>query len=105
MEKGKVDSYFKLDPVSVKKGALIIRALNHKLRQSIIKLLEDQKYMTVTEIYIQLRVEQSVASQHLAILRTAGFLNTHRDGKHINYSIDIPKLEAAYKLLHSIINI
>jgi DNA-binding transcriptional ArsR family regulator len=44
--------------------------------------------MTVTELYVQLRLEQSVASQHLAILRRAGIVNAERDGKFIYYRIN-----------------
>jgi ArsR family transcriptional regulator, virulence genes transcriptional regulator len=58
-----------IDFLNLKKAALILRALNHKLRQQIIKLIDEQRKMTVTEIYVKLRLEQSVASQHLAILR------------------------------------
>lgn len=79
--------------LEVKKAAVILRAINHKLRQSIIKLLEEKSDMTVTEIYVKLRVEQSVASQHLAILRRAEFVKTTRDGKNIHYSLNPKRLE------------
>jgi DNA-binding transcriptional ArsR family regulator len=48
--------------------------------------------MTVTDIYIKLRLEQSVASQHLAILRRAGVVLTERQGKFIYYSLDNDRL-------------
>jgi ArsR family transcriptional regulator, virulence genes transcriptional regulator len=78
--------------LDIKKGAAIIRAINHKLRQSIIKLLEEKNNLTVTEIYVKLRVEQSVASQHLAILRRAEFVNTLREGKNIHYKLNHERL-------------
>ena len=89
--KNGIDS--KIDLQNVKKAALILRALNHKLRQQILKLIDDHEKMTVTEIYVQLRLEQSVASQHLAILRKAGFVKTERDGKFIYYSVNDSRLE------------
>lgn len=79
--------------LDVKKAAVILRAINHKLRQSIVKLLEEKNAMTVTEIYVKLRVEQSVASQHLAILRRAEFVKTTRDGKNIHYSLNHNRLD------------
>ena len=82
-----------IDLLNVKKAALILRAVNHKLRQQIIKLIDEHGKMTVTEIYVKLRLEQSVASQHLAILRKAGFVKTERDGKYIFYSINISRLQ------------
>ena len=66
-------SGMKIDYLNVKKAALVLRAVNHKLRQQILKTLDENKKMTVTDIYVNLRLEQSVASQHLAILRRAGF--------------------------------
>lgn len=83
----------KVDLLNVKKAALILRALNHKLRQQILKLIDEHGKMTVTDIYVQLRLEQSVASQHLAILRKAGFVKTDRDGKFIYYSVNDARLE------------
>src|SRR5579862_1967695 len=82
----------KVDFLNLKKGSLILRALNHKLRQQIIRLLDENKKLTVTEIYIQLRLEQSVASQHLAILRRAGVVKTEREGKFIYYTVGHERL-------------
>jgi DNA-binding transcriptional ArsR family regulator len=56
-------------------------------------MLDEKERMTVTEIYVQLRLEQSVASQHLAILRRAGIVRTERDGKFIYYHVNYPRLE------------
>jgi DNA-binding transcriptional ArsR family regulator len=58
----------------------------------VIDLLEDGKTLTVTDIYIRLRLEQSVASQHLAILRRAGVVTTKRQGKFIYYSLNKNRL-------------
>jgi len=81
-----------INVVQFKKAAHIIRALNHKLRQQIIKLIHENKRMTVTTIYVKLHLEQSVTSQHLAILRTAGYVNTEREGKCIFYSVNYSRI-------------
>ncbi len=79
---------------ALKTGAMVIRAINHPLRQIMVQTISDgQNKLTVTEIYIKLRLEQSVASQHLAILRKAGFVNANRDGKHIHYSVNYERLK------------
>ena len=83
----------RVDALNVKKAALVLRAFNHKLRQQILKLIDAQKKITVTEIYVKLRIEQSVASQHLAILRRAGFVNTERDGKFIYYTVNVDRMK------------
>lgn len=92
-----------VDFLSLKKGSMILRALNHKLRQQIIKLVDEKKRITVTEIYIQLRLEQSVASQHLAILRRAGIVKTDRDGKFIYYSINTDRVTQIMKCVDELI--
>ena len=82
----------KLDYNELRKAVLVLRAVNHKLRQQIIDLLEANGQMTVTDLYVKLRLEQSVASQHLAILRRAGVVITEREGKFIYYSLDQNRL-------------
>ncbi len=94
----------KVDFLNLKKGGLILRALNHKLRQQIIRLLDENKKMTVTEIYVQLRLEQSVASQHLAILRRAGIVKTEREGKLIFYTISTERLSHIMQCVEELIN-
>jgi DNA-binding transcriptional ArsR family regulator len=42
---------------------------------------------------VRLRLEQSVASQHLAILRKAGIVNTERDGKFIFYTVNYKRID------------
>ena len=77
----------------IKKTAIILRSLDHKLRQELIKLIHQNKSITVTQLYTQLRIEQSVVSQHLAILRRAGIVTILRKGKLRYYSINTVRLE------------
>jgi DNA-binding transcriptional ArsR family regulator len=81
-----------LDYHAVKKASLILRSINHKLRQQILQLINENGQMTVTEIYVKLRLEQSVASQHLAILRRSNIVKTTREGKFIWYSVNHDRL-------------
>ncbi|MEO8109878.1 MAG: metalloregulator ArsR/SmtB family transcription factor [Ginsengibacter sp.] len=87
-------SLLNIDYHNIKKAALVLRSMNHKLRQQIIKTIYDSQKLTVTQLYVKLRLEQSVASQHLAILRKAGIVGTERDGKFIYYSINSSRIEA-----------
>lgn len=72
----------------VKKAAKVIRAVNHPLRQSMINLINQSRSLNVTDLYVKLRIEQSVASQHLKILRGLQVVNTRRVGKQIFYSVN-----------------
>jgi DNA-binding transcriptional ArsR family regulator len=92
-----------VDLHNLKKAALVLRAINHKLRQQVLKLIDESGKMTVTEIYVKLRLEQSVASQHLAILRKAGFVKTERDGKFIYYSVNTERLEELNRFVKELV--
>jgi len=91
-----------LDYGELRKAVLVLRAINHKLRQRIIDLLEKEEQMAVTDIYVNLRLEQSVASQHLAILRRAGVVNTERQGKYIYYSLNKERLAQISQLVEEL---
>lgn len=99
---GSKQEEIKLDYGLLKKAVLTLRAVNHKLRKQIIKLLEENKKLTVTEIYVKLRLEQSVASQHLAILRRAGVVVTEREGKYIYYSLNKDRLAEISELVEEL---
>ena len=40
-----------------------------------------------------MRLEQSITSQHLRILRNADLVNTRREGKFIYYSLNYDKID------------
>jgi DNA-binding transcriptional ArsR family regulator len=90
--------------LNIKKAALVLRAINHKLRQQMLKQIDEQGRITVTELYVKLRLEQSVASQHLAILRKAGFVKTERDGKFIYYSVNTDRLKEVNELVGNLLD-
>ncbi len=100
LKKGREE--IQLDYAELRKAVLVLRAINHKLRQRIIDLLEENDKMTVTDIYIKLRLEQSVASQHLAILRRAGVVKTERQGKFIFYGLNKDRLSQISKLVEDL---
>ncbi len=92
-----------LDYAELRKAVLVLRAVNHKLRQRIISLLEEYDSMNVTDIFIKLRLEQSVASQHLAILRRAGIVYTERHGKFIHYHLNKDRLLQISRLVEELL--
>jgi len=93
----------RLDLLQLKKSAILLRAINHKLRQDILQWINEKGRVTVTELYIQLRLEQSVASQHLAVLRKAGFVKTTREGKYIYYSVNIERMRAVAGFMEALL--
>jgi ArsR family transcriptional regulator, virulence genes transcriptional regulator len=88
-----------IDMLLIKKGALILRAFNHNLRQQMLKLMDKRRELTVTEIFTELNLEQPVASQQLAILRRAGFVKTSKKGKKVYYSVNYDRVMQVQYLL------
>jgi DNA-binding transcriptional ArsR family regulator len=66
----------------------VLRALNNRFRQNIIKYLHKEGRSNVTTLYKKLRFSAAEASQHLRILREGQFVTTERVGKEIYYSIN-----------------
>ena len=86
----------------LRKVVLILRAISHDLRKKIVDLLRENEQMNVTDIYVKLRIEQSVASQHLAILRKAGIVLTTRNGKFIYYTLNHDRLAEVSTLVEEL---
>lgn len=80
----------------------IFRAINHPLRLNIVRLVDEFERLTVTQIYFKLRIEQSVASQHLAILRESEILVATRDGKHIHYALNHNRMQAIVRCIDTL---
>ena len=83
----------------IRKSNLVFRAMNHPLRQKILAMLAEKKQLTVTELYEALFLEQSVVSQHLAILRRAGFVKTKKEGKYVWYMLQKERMEQIHRVL------
>ena len=75
----------------------ILRALAHPLRMKILEFIDKNKTINVNKIYNTLKLEQSITSQHLKILRASGLVHTHREGKFIHYTVDYPRLANAMR--------
>lgn len=98
------EATFSINYYSVKKASLILRSLNHKLRQQIIKIIYENEKLMVTDIYLKLMLDQSVASQHLSILRKAGIVSTKREGKFVYYTINKKRVVAIEQFVKNLVN-
>jgi len=86
----------------LKLASSIFRAINHPLRLNIIRLVDEFEKLTVTQIYFKLRIEQSVASQHLAILRESEVLLATRDGKNIYYALNHRRMQGIVRCMDTL---
>src|SRR5210317_1153627 len=78
---------------SLELSAEILRALAHPLRMKILSFIDKNGSINVNKIYNTLKLEQSITSQHLRILRNAGLVIAKREGKFILYSIAYDKVD------------
>lgn len=82
----------------------MLRALAHPLRLQIIDFIDKNEDVNVNKIYNALKLEQSITSQHLRILRLTGLVHTRREGKFIHYSVDYDKVANVVTSLNSFVS-
>jgi DNA-binding transcriptional ArsR family regulator len=75
----------------------VLRALAHPLRMKILEFIDKHKTINVNKIYNSMKLEQSITSQHLKILRATEVVITEREGKFILYSVNYAKLATVLK--------
>ena len=78
---------------SLESSVHLLRAITHPLRMRIIKFIHLNKEVHVNKIFLGLDIEQSIASQHLKILRVEDLVLTSKKGTFIFYSLNYKKLE------------
>ena len=88
-----------LDANSLETAASMLKAMAHPMRIAILKHLEGNKRLTVTEIHELLGIEQSTTSHHLGILKDKGVLCSKREGKNTFYYL---KFEALSQIIDSL---
>lgn len=83
-------------------SADVMRALAHPLRLRIIAFIDGVGEACVSDIHNGLKIEQSLVSQHLRILRQAQLVNTVRRGKFVYYLLRYDLLERASGIAQTI---
>lgn len=84
---------FYIDSAKLTQAIFVLKAVNHKLRQRIIYLLSINYKITITDIYIKLRLDRKIVSQHLFILKKAGVISMEKAGRLNYYSLNIERIE------------
>jgi DNA-binding transcriptional ArsR family regulator len=87
---------------NLQKSNAVMRALAHPLRIRILAAIDAQGTACVQDIYETLKIEQSIASQQLRILRLADLVKTVRHGKFIHYELNYPKVQSAVEATHRV---
>jgi len=93
------DTSLALSHDKLRRSSNIFRALAHPLRMRMVGIIWNQTSICVNEIFEAMGIEQSLASQHLRILRQAQLVTTHRQGKFIYYTVDQDKMLSVSRAL------
>lgn len=97
--------------ISLKERAEVYKALGHPTRLEIFekillkidKALKDQDSICVSDIASMFDFTLPTISKHLEILKHAGLIKTHKDGKKIIITINIQKTKKICESLSSLI--
>lgn len=81
---------------------LICKAFANPIRLRILDLLSNGA-RSCSEVQKTLGISKTNLSQHLAVLRSAGVVATHRDGKQIHCSLAIPEVKQACTLIRNVL--
>jgi DNA-binding transcriptional ArsR family regulator len=82
--------------------AEVCKTLSHAKRLEILNILRDAE-MSVGDIVREMDIPKANVSQHLAVLRNAGILETRRDGVTIYYRISNSKVIKACDLMREVL--
>lgn len=94
-----------MDPVAMRahagEAARLLKALGNEKRLLLLCLLVDRE-QSVGELNARVALSQSALSQHLALLREDGLVQTRRDGQTIYYSLVPGPAQRILDTLHGI---
>ena len=82
-------------------AAQLLKALANEKRLVVLCLLADGE-RSVGELNAELDLSQSALSQHLAVLRTDGLVETRRDAQTIYYTLAAGPAQRIIETLHGI---
>ena len=82
-------------------SATLVKALAHPLRLKILEYIDSQGVINVNKIYSNLKIEQSVTSQHLSLLKIAGVVSCTKDGKYMHYKINYDIVAKAQRAVNN----
>lgn len=91
-----------IEASEIKSTAILLRAIEHPLRQKILHFISSNEKVFVTEVHTKFKIEQSVASDHLGILRDANLVMANRKGRFIYYSVNHEEIDRLHRLLESL---
>ncbi len=84
------------------KQVSICKALANPIRLRILDMIAQRPY-AASELQEQLSISKANLSQHMTILKAAGVVITHREGKQVYCSLAIPEVKQACQLIRNVL--
>jgi DNA-binding transcriptional ArsR family regulator len=84
------------------KQVSICKAFANPIRLRILDMIAQRPY-AASELQEQLSISKANLSQHMTILRAAGVIITHREGKQVFCSLAIPEVKQACQLIRNVL--
>lgn len=78
----------RLDVEQIKNASFIASSVNNTFRQRLISILLANRRLSVKELCGLLNTQQSIVSQHLAMLRKVNLVTANRMGKCVMYTVN-----------------
>lgn len=82
-------------------ASALLKAMGNEQRLLILCLLVENE-LSVGDLQAEIDLSQSALSQHLAVLREAGFVNTRREAQTVFYSLPNGPIKKVMQTLHKI---
>jgi len=89
--------------MEMKELRTILRAMGDVARLRMLQVLAGRGQVTVSELTHSLRISQPLASWHLRILRKAGLVTTHRDGRQVYCTLNRARIEECCRSLQELL--
>lgn len=102
-ENGQSDKGSDVDKKLYEMQAELCKTLSNPKRLEILDILKEAGEICVNELAERLEIPKANTSQHLAVLRQAGVVNTRKDGINVYYSLRSQKITEACSLTRTIL--
>jgi DNA-binding transcriptional ArsR family regulator len=93
-----------LDREVYERQARICKAFANPIRLKLLDMLAKRDWQ-VADIQHELGISKANLSQHLAILKSAGIVVSHRQGRQLSCSLAIPEIKDACQLIRNVLKI
>jgi DNA-binding transcriptional ArsR family regulator len=93
-----------MDSYGIEKTAKVVWALNHPLRQRMLKAIHRARSIKVTDLCTAVNEIQPVVSQNLGVLRKYGFVDAVTEGRCVLYSVNHRRVEQVQQVVRNLLN-